>query len=82
MRFEIKRHWGMGRFVVLFVNYPNCTNYEGNKILIFENISLKEIRSWRNLDPHFLDDGKSPIARFRPDTDGWEKAKRFIQMML
>lgn len=78
-KFEITKYWCMGEFVVLMVNYPNCTNYEGNKILVFKNIKLSTIRSWSSLDPHFLDDGQSPIARFKPDGEGWELAKRFVQ---
>ena len=30
------------QFLVVMINYPNCTNYEGNKILVYEGINLKK----------------------------------------
>jgi hypothetical protein len=62
------------------INYPDCTNYEGNKILVFHNISVEEIANANTIDPHFCDkDHVSPIARFRPSKDGWSMAEAFIR---
>lgn len=52
----------------LKVLYPDCTNYEGVKVLVF--------RGWFNpnrihLDPHFSPALDAPIARFAPTTEGW-----------
>lgn len=56
-------------FLVLSVKYPDCTNFEGNKILVyigyrtsFELLSNSEGK----LDPHFSNESTSPIARFSP----------------
>lgn len=75
----VKADQGDG-FVVLFINYPNCTNYEGNKILVFENCTLIDLINQRRIDPHFFEskEYKSPIARFEPTDRGWDMAIRFI----
>jgi hypothetical protein len=57
------------------VNYPNCTNYEGMKILVYE-CTVNELLKESELDPHFCEGGHlSPIARFEPTDRGWELAK-------
>ena len=33
--FKIIRQEYLSPFTLLWVNYPNCVNYEGNKILVF-----------------------------------------------
>jgi hypothetical protein len=55
---------------VLKVQYSGCTNFEGVKVMVFRGTYRK-----RNyLDPHFDETGQSPIARFRPDAEGWQMA--------
>lgn len=63
-------------YLILSINYPDCTNYEGNKILVFKNTSMKQLSIQKLIDPHFSNNNKyiSPIARFRPDTEGWNMA--------
>lgn len=75
VKFKIVRNEYLSPFTLLWVNYPNCVNYEGNKILVFRgdpdfivNVSF--------LDPHFAE-GKRLIARFVPTEDGWDMARRF-----
>lgn len=55
------------------INYPNCTNFKGNRICVYTNISKKEVQSLRVLDPHFSNENKglSPYARFEPTEAGW-----------
>lgn len=62
--------------VALRVEYPDCTNYEGVKILLFREVSLKRLLKRKTLDPHFCDKGfhKSPFARFEPTDFGWNIA--------
>jgi hypothetical protein len=71
-------------FLVLKVNYPDCINYEGNKILVFENISLDDIINQNSLDPHFSDTTKyhTPIARFEPTDRGFYLACWFCKKVL
>lgn len=76
--YEIEEGGRIGNLVILKVKYIGCTNFEGNKILILQDISDDEIRSLVELDPHFSVDSKL-IARFRPDDMGWENAVTFAQ---
>lgn len=50
---------------LVFVNYPGCTNFEGEKILLIKG----KVGDFVSLDPHFLPDNKI-LARFRPDRGG------------
>jgi hypothetical protein len=52
------------------VRYEGCTNFEGIKVMVFNG----EYKPTTYLDPHFKDYGCSPLARFRPDEDGWISA--------
>jgi len=67
-------------FIITMINYPDCTNWEGNKILVFDNVTLDELANMDEIDPHFCDgDHKSPIARFEPTKSGWAMAKAFVK---
>ena len=70
-------------FLLLRLNYPDCKNYEGNKILVFRDIKLIDLVNRRLIDPHFFPSGKykSPIARFEPTDEGWAMAKLFASAM-
>ena len=70
-------------FLLLFVNYPDCTNYEGNKILLFKDTTLKRLKRQKTIDPHFSDNEKfiSPIARFAPTVKGWFIAEACAHML-
>ena len=73
-----------GSLLVVLVNYPNCKNFEGDKILIFKDITMAELNKQKVLDPHFSNNKKfhSPIARFKPTDDGWILALMFIRMFV
>lgn len=62
--------------LVLWVNYPDCNNYEGNKILFFLNTTLQQLGKQEVLDPHFSESTEflSPFARFEPTDSGWKAA--------
>lgn len=66
-----------GRFLVVKINYPDCKNYEGNKILLYDGVTLQQLRNQGTIDPHFSENKKfhSPIARFEPTVRGWVMAK-------
>lgn len=69
-------------FLVAEINYVGCTNYEGNKICVFKGISREELEEMKYLDPHFSETPFSPIARFKPDKDGWDYARNFVKQLL
>ena len=77
--FKILKSKNIGKFVLLIVYYPDCINYNGNKILVFKesDITRWQLLNLKNLDPHFSEgkDVPSPIARFIPTNEGWETAK-------
>jgi len=72
----------VGRFLILKINYPDCNNYEGNKILVFRGVTLIDVVNQRVIDPHFFADAKlvSPIARFVPTDEGWDMAVRLTEV--
>lgn len=71
----------MGKLVVK-VNYPDCINYEGNKILVFRNTTMADLQAQGSIDPHFSENRKfhSPIARFVPTEEGWRNALKFATL--
>ena len=66
------------KYSVLEVQYPNCTNYEGRKILV---TNLTSIYGLYELDPHFCEHNDTVIARFRPTTEGWMQALAFAETL-
>lgn len=79
--FEIIQTCESGDFLVARVKYPNCTNYEGEKILVFEGLTAKQLKEMNFLDPHFLKTNVNLIARFRPSYNGWHNAINFVTKM-
>ena len=73
----------IGEFCILHVNYPDSTNYEGTKILVYR-ADLREILKQKTLDPHFSESEQflSPIARFVPTQEGSELSQRFCEAMV
>lgn len=57
-KFNIKKYKQVGRFLITFINYPNCINYEGNKILVFENCTIDQLNDQKFIDPHFIESKK------------------------
>jgi hypothetical protein len=71
-------------FLVVKIRYPDCTNYEGNKILVFKDVTLIQLVNQKLIDPHFFQNNKkytSPIARFVPTDEGWEMALALIEVL-
>ena len=71
----------LGDYMILLVRYPDCTNYEGVKVLVYKGVSLQQIVDQEKLDPHFCEGGghPSPVARFEPTKRGMEMAVRFAR---
>jgi len=73
-------------FVLMVVVYPNCTNYEGRKLLVFKGCTTKQLKdqyeSSAGIDPHFSDNKEfiSPIARFEPSDEGYIMALKFMKI--
>lgn len=81
-KYRILREKRVNNFIILKINYPDCNNYEGNKILLYKDCTLLDIVNQKEgIDPHFSDNKNliSPIARFKPDDDGWNMAVFFAE---
>ena len=70
-------------FVVAKIRYPDCTNFEGEKVLVFRHATIHDVTSAFEIDPHFCDNDHhlSPIARFLPTPEGMVMAVRFCKAM-
>lgn len=78
--YKIKQTKQVGKYVVAEIIYPDCTNYEGSKILVFENIMVAKLYEVKSLDPHFCENGcLSPVARFEPTKKGWALAIKMCE---
>lgn len=75
----------VGEHLVVKARYPNCAKcaYEGNKVMVFLNASVKDALFWKLVDPHFRDpaparrkksEAPSPAARFPASPEGWQDA--------
>lgn len=80
--FSVVRRLDIGKVVVVEVKYPDCRNHDGKKILVYDKKEIFE-RGVRNksLDPHFLEIGNSPVARFEPSETGWIFAISFAKVL-
>jgi hypothetical protein len=66
-RYQIIEKLEFANAYVLRIKYFGCTNYEGMKIIVYKG-------AYKNMtvrDPHFSIGSESPIARFKPDAQGW-----------
>ena len=80
-KFKIIQYIKCGKYLMVRIRYKNCLSFKGDKILVFENISIKKLKKCDIIDPHFLEEGLSPIARFRPTKDGWKIGKQLISTL-
>ena len=80
-RFEVTYTSYHGHMAVLFVHYPDCTTFGGNKVMILE-ASQDEVEKMVTLDPHFLGEKFSPIARFSGDPAGFAQAVAYAKYHL
>lgn len=81
--YVIKNDYQHGEYLIVLVNYPDCTNYEGNKVLVYKGIYLRDLVAQRSIDPHFSNSKSkhSPIARFVPTTEGWRMAMILVNAL-
>ena len=87
--YVILDEWSCGHphqeyYLVLKIRYPDCTNFEGEKILVYHNVTKTSLLTQKLIDPHFSNKTgyHSPIARFVPTSYGWEAAVKLCRIML
>jgi len=73
----------IGSFLIVEITYSDCTNYEGKKILMYDGITIRDLRRQKSIDPHFSSNKRfhSPIARFEPTEFGWIMAQKLARKM-
>lgn len=81
--YEIIKYLEENNHLILDIKYLDCINYEGRKILVFENCTFDDLIKQKLIDPHFSDNKKmkSPIARFVPTEKGLEMALKFCRLI-
>lgn len=80
--FKIKKRYENNGHTVIWINYPNCINYEGSKIIVFKNTSYDQISNLKEIDPHFTEkETIKPFARFEPTTKGWSIARKLLSQI-
>lgn len=74
-RFKIVSVESVNNFLIVVIDYPDCNNFEGKKILVYLNVTEAKIRKLAEIDPHFTSNDFSPIARFEPTVLGLKMAR-------
>ena len=79
----INRSYQEGRFLFIDITYPDCTNYEGRKIMLYEDATIVDLRRQKCIDPHFSSNKRSytPIDRFEPTEYGWKMGQDLIKII-
>lgn len=79
--FQVRGHEVIGNYLIVVVRYPNCTNFGGKKILVYENLhDIYMLLDQGELDPHFGEgDNFYPVARFQPTTIGLLMAREMCE---
>ena len=65
-------------YVIAEVQFPDCTTYEGRKILVYRRRVFDRVQRAGVMDPHFLEHGDCPLARFAPTADGMRAAQAMV----
>jgi len=83
LNYRVEQAEQHGEYLLVKIHYPDCTNYEGNKILVFKGVTPIDLLKQRAIDPHFFQhkDVASPVARFVPTDEGWAMAWKFVKAM-
>lgn len=78
----IEKYCHVADFLIIFIIYPDCINYEGKKILVFKGVHISVLKKQKVIDPHFSENTNfySPVARFVPTENGWKMAIIFCKM--
>lgn len=79
MKFKLIREQVFGNCLLAEIQYPDCNNYEGRKILAFKGV--KTLRGVKEIDPHFLEKGRSPFLRLEPTEFGWRLGVYFLSQL-
>lgn len=87
--YRIEEAERIGSHLVVRVRYPSCSRceFDGNKVMVFLNVTEMQVIRWRRIDPHFRPPEKSPLdteapspaARFPATREGWADAVSYAR---
>ena len=82
--YHVNKIYQFEKGYVMDIIYPNCTNYEGRKILVYlGNVEDHYVEFMRyGIDPHFCEVPYAPFARFEPTEMGLELAIMLVKNLL
>lgn len=81
-RFEILQHYEENGHTMILIKYPNCINYEGQKVILYKDTTFDKINSLKILDPHFTNTNRiKPFARFEPTEDGIQACYNLMKIL-
>lgn len=87
-KFEIIRTERNGKFLIVELKYLDYHNYDGHKIIVFEDLTLQQLLELKDIDPHFNDNRLGYkhtlkiVARFIPSIYGWYLARKMCHSVL
>lgn len=74
-RYDILKTQTIGQVVVVEIHYLDCFSWSGRKICVYDNAQkFQDLHQKDCIDPHFLENNYSPVARFEPTQRGWQMA--------
>lgn len=79
-RFTIKKVERSGDNCLALINYPNCSEFKGDKLILFKDMSREKLAKMKSIDPHFLG-SNNIVARFRPTEEGWSLGRVCLQQL-
>lgn len=83
-KYTILRCEDFGNACVVEVKYPDASNFEGKKVMVYKMPLSKVLtKNAGKLDPHFQNSSgvASPFARFEPTSEGWSAAVRLASTL-
>lgn len=80
-RFKIKQLISLdGIYTAALIHYYGCTTYNGDKLCVYK-IHPDELKKMLKLDPHFIENELSPIARFPASHEGEIYAAKLLEAL-
>lgn len=79
--FKILHHEEINGNLLVLIKYNGCTNFEGEKVLVYKNLTYSMFKIRTEVDPHFDKTWNSPFARFIPTVEGYEAAQNFCEIV-
>lgn len=84
--YEVLEVHRAGPHLVMKIRYACACAFNGEKVMVFLDVTESQVLRWRKIDPHFseaapenLTEAPSPAARFPATPDGWRYAVQWAE---